>query len=214
MPGNSRTGTPSPHPPTPRHQWSRPTLATVTAEEVASPRNYQSSGNLPGGAGFCSIRRGKEGKQIPAASHPWRDSPVIYGVQCRITFQRNSLFPKSKYLFKTIMQVAKYLSLEVVLLLNYVSQLRALAEVLVIHCSDAVRTGEGGDSRRRPNSRSFHPPPRPWVKTLKNTFKALRAPKPLSKAPHGVPALSYKFFCRHRVCPSQISRQKKVKAPK
>lgn len=65
------------------------------------------------------------------------------------------------------MQVAKYLSLEVVLLLNYVSQLRALAEVLVIHCSDAVRTGEGGDSRRRPNSRSFHPPP----KTLGQDFK-------------------------------------------
>lgn len=64
------------------------------------------------------------------------------------------------------MQVGKYLSLEIVLLLNYISQLRALAEVLAIYCSDAVRTGEEGDSRRRPNIRSFHPP-----KTLGQDFK-------------------------------------------
>ena len=74
-------------------------------------------------------------------------------------FQRNSLFPKSKYLFKTIMQVGKYLSLEIALLLNYISQLRAFSEVLAIYCTDAVRTGEGGGRRRRrPNIRSFHPP--------------------------------------------------------
>ena len=90
MPGNSRTGTPLPAPHT-DIQWSTPTLATVTAEPSGKfeeqPQLSRSLGN---------IQRGKEAKQVSAASRSRKDSPIICSAQCGIMFHFRCCSPNER----------------------------------------------------------------------------------------------------------------------